>query len=48
MTIYEQLRQQLPQQPKTWRISGVAGLIGSNLLQSPLELDHSLLGAQPR
>jgi len=33
MTAYDQLCQQLPQAPKTWLITGVAGFVGSNLLK---------------
>ena len=32
MSAYQQLLEQLPQQPKKWLITGVAGFIGSNLL----------------
>jgi UDP-N-acetylglucosamine 4-epimerase len=44
MTAYEQLRQQLPQAPKTWLITGVAGFIGSNLLETLLKLDQRVVG----
>src|SRR6202042_953553 len=33
---YKQLRQQLQEAPKTWLINGVAGFIGSNLLEALL------------
>ncbi|HEY8033018.1 MAG TPA: SDR family oxidoreductase [Methylocella sp.] len=44
MTPYEQLRQQLIQEPKTWLITGVAGFIGSNLLETLLRLDQRVVG----
>ena len=44
MSRYEQLRQQLLQEPKTWAITGVAGFIGSNLLETLLKLEQRVLG----
>ena len=44
MTPYEQLLSQLPQAPKTWLITGVAGFIGSNLLEALLKLDQRVVG----
>lgn len=44
MTAYQQLLEQLPQQPKTWLITGVAGFIGSNLLETLLKLNQSVVG----
>ena len=44
MTPYEQLLSQLPQAPKTWLITGVAGFIGSNLLETLLKLDQRVVG----
>jgi UDP-N-acetylglucosamine 4-epimerase len=44
MTAYEQLRQRLPHEPKIWAITGVAGFIGSNLLETLLKLDQSVVG----
>ncbi len=44
MSPYEQLRQQLIQQPKTWLITGVAGFIGSNLLETLLKLEQRVVG----
>jgi UDP-N-acetylglucosamine 4-epimerase len=44
MTRYEQLCQELPQAPKTWLITGVAGFIGSNLLETLLKLDQRVVG----
>ncbi len=41
---YEQVRQMLQAAPKTWLITGVAGFIGSNLLQALLELDQKVVG----
>jgi UDP-N-acetylglucosamine 4-epimerase len=44
MSPYEQLRRQLIQQPKTWLITGVAGFIGSNLLEALLKLEQRVVG----
>ena len=44
MTAYEQLLNQLPQSPKTWLITGVAGFIGSNLLETLLKLNQRVVG----
>ncbi|WP_341659399.1 NAD-dependent epimerase/dehydratase family protein [Vibrio sp.] len=44
MSNYEQIRQQLVAQPKVWLITGVAGFIGSNLLESLLKLGQSVIG----
>ncbi len=44
MTRYEQLLQDLPKHPKTWLITGVAGFIGSNLLETLLKLDQQVVG----
>lgn len=41
---YEQVRQALRYEPKTWLITGVAGFIGSNLLEHLLKLDQSVVG----
>lgn len=43
-TRYEQLQEQLLQQPKTWLITGVAGFIGSNLLETLLKLNQNVVG----
>lgn len=44
MTAYESLQQLLPQTPKRWLITGVAGFIGSNLLEHLLALDQEVVG----
>ncbi|WP_338476760.1 NAD-dependent epimerase/dehydratase family protein [Pseudomonas khavaziana] len=44
MTRYETLLQTLPAAPKTWLITGVAGFIGSNLLETLLNLDQFVVG----
>jgi UDP-N-acetylglucosamine 4-epimerase len=44
MTAYEALQQQLKAQPRTWMITGVAGFIGSNLLEALLKLDQQVVG----
>ncbi len=44
MTAYELLRANLPTAPKTWLITGVAGFIGCNLLETLLKLDQNVVG----
>lgn len=44
MTPYEILKQQLKATPRTWVITGVAGFIGSNLLEALLKLNQSVVG----
>lgn len=44
MTVYESLKQELQIQPKTWLITGVAGFIGSNLLEALLMLNQRVVG----
>ncbi|SDH17444.1 UDP-N-acetylglucosamine 4-epimerase [Pseudomonas benzenivorans] len=44
MTPYESLLRTLPAAPKTWLITGVAGFIGSNLLETLLRLDQRVVG----
>ena len=44
MSAYQQLLEQLPKQPKTWLITGVAGFIGSNLLETLLKLNQNVVG----
>ena len=44
MTAYETLLTRLPLQPRTWLITGVAGFIGSNLMETLLKLDQRVVG----
>ena len=44
MTCYEKIQIKLRQKPKTWLITGVAGFIGSNLLERLLKLDQRVVG----
>jgi len=44
MTRYEQLQTELRLSPKTWLVTGVAGFIGSNLLETLLKLDQRVVG----
>ncbi|MBQ0935613.1 NAD-dependent epimerase/dehydratase family protein [Ideonella paludis] len=44
MSRYEQLQTQLRQEPKIWLVTGVAGFIGSNLLEALLKLDQRVVG----
>ena len=41
---YEEVKKDLQQSPKTWLITGVAGFIGSNLLETLLRLDQRVVG----
>ncbi|SDC18295.1 NAD-dependent epimerase/dehydratase family protein [Acinetobacter boissieri] len=43
-TAYQAQCEQLQQQAKTWLITGVAGFIGSNLLEKLLKLDQIVVG----
>ena len=44
MSRYTDVKTQLIQSPKTWLVTGVAGFIGSNLLEALLKLDQSVVG----
>ncbi|MDF4486339.1 NAD-dependent epimerase/dehydratase family protein [Vibrio parahaemolyticus] len=44
MTKYEQIQQELVESPKAWLVTGVAGFIGSNLLEKLLKLDQTVVG----
>jgi UDP-N-acetylglucosamine 4-epimerase len=44
MIQYERLQAELRQAPKTWLVTGVAGFIGSNLLETLLKLDQRVVG----
>lgn len=41
---YDGLKQTLLQQPRTWLITGVAGFIGSNLLETLIKLNQNVIG----
>ena len=43
-TTYETVKEQLVSEPKTWLITGVAGFIGSNLLETLLLLNQKVVG----
>ncbi len=43
-TTYNQVKETLVQTPKTWLITGVAGFIGSNLLETLLLLEQKVVG----
>jgi UDP-N-acetylglucosamine 4-epimerase len=44
MTTYETLAEQLRKSPKRWLVTGVAGFIGSHLLERLLELGQTVVG----
>lgn len=44
MSAYQKCKDQLLAQPKTWLITGVAGFIGSNLLEALLCLNQKVVG----
>ena len=43
-TAYAGLCARLPGEPRTWLVTGVAGFIGSNLLETLLKLDQQVVG----
>jgi UDP-N-acetylglucosamine/UDP-N-acetylgalactosamine 4-epimerase len=43
-TAYSQLQENLAADPKTWLVTGVAGFIGSNLLETLLKLKQRVVG----
>ncbi|MEW6594391.1 MAG: NAD-dependent epimerase/dehydratase family protein [Thermodesulfobacteriota bacterium] len=43
-TSYKQITAQLARQPQKWLVTGVAGFIGSNLLETLLRLDQEVVG----
>ena len=44
MSNYQLIKVQLKSEPKVWLITGVAGFIGSNLLEYLLKLDQTIVG----
>ena len=44
MTCYEEVRADLRARPRKWLVTGVAGFIGSNLLETLLGLDQRVVG----
>lgn len=44
MTRYEQVQQELQVNPKVWLVTGVAGFIGSNLLETLIKLGQTVVG----
>jgi UDP-N-acetylglucosamine/UDP-N-acetylgalactosamine 4-epimerase len=44
MTRYDDIKQSLTREPRSWLITGVAGFIGSNLLETLLRLDQKVVG----
>ena len=44
MTPYTQLKTRLQSEPHTWMVTGVAGFIGSNLLEALLKLNQRVVG----
>ncbi|MBU2426528.1 MAG: GDP-mannose 4,6-dehydratase, partial [Gammaproteobacteria bacterium] len=41
---YQQQQQILQKSPKVWLVTGCAGFIGSNLLETLLKLDQTVIG----
>ena len=41
---YNSIRQRLAERPQQWLVTGVAGFIGSNLLEALLKLDQTVVG----
>jgi UDP-N-acetylglucosamine 4-epimerase len=44
MSRFENVKNSLPAEPKTWLVTGVAGFIGSNLLEALLSLGQNVVG----
>jgi UDP-N-acetylglucosamine/UDP-N-acetylgalactosamine 4-epimerase len=44
VSIFDNIRAELVKEPKRWLVTGVAGFIGSNLLETLLELDQEVVG----
>jgi UDP-N-acetylglucosamine/UDP-N-acetylgalactosamine 4-epimerase len=44
MTTYQTLRRNLKRRPATWLVTGAAGFIGSNLVETLLQLDQNVVG----
>ena len=44
MSEYQDLTERLLAEPKVWLVTGVAGFIGSNLLEALLRLDQRVIG----
>lgn len=44
MTRYDEVKAELAANQKTWAVTGVAGFIGSNLLETLLKLDQRVIG----
>ena len=44
MSAYQKCQDELLAQPKTWLVTGVAGFIGSNLLEALLRLNQNVVG----
>lgn len=44
MSRYSEVKEKLISEPKTWLVTGVAGFIGSNLLETLLKLNQTVVG----
>jgi UDP-N-acetylglucosamine/UDP-N-acetyl-alpha-D-glucosaminouronate 4-epimerase len=44
MTMYQAVQERMTIRPRTWLVTGVAGFIGSNLLETLLKLDQRVVG----
>jgi len=44
IVIYDMIKKELKENPKQWLVTGVAGFIGSNLLEELLKLEQKVIG----
>ena len=44
MSVFEEIQREIINNPKVWLITGVAGFIGSNLLEKLLILNQKVIG----
>ena len=44
MKAYDKVKERIREHPRSWLVTGVAGFIGSNLLETLLTLDQTVVG----